>query len=159
MRARRARTSREGWDISSGSVARAAARSRFGVSEVLDRVILAAGVASAVAGAAFLARAGGYYLLPLWERPDSPLHTALQPSGDVGHPFGWIGAALMLAVSFGTDFTALPGGAQTLWRTDLRPELGWQLGGGFYASFNADVGRYAGQTSTYLQGGLGYQLW
>lgn len=68
----------------------------MGVAEVLDRVILAAGVASAVAGAAFLARAGGYYLLPLWERPDSPLHAALQPSGDVGHPFGWIGAALML---------------------------------------------------------------
>ena len=59
-------------------------------------MILAAGVASAVAGAAFLARAGGYYLLPLWERPDSPLHVALQPSGDVGHSFGWIGAALML---------------------------------------------------------------
>lgn len=59
-------------------------------------MILAAGVVSAVVGAAFLARAGGYYLLPLWERPDSPLHVALQPSGEMGHPFGWIGAALML---------------------------------------------------------------
>lgn len=72
------------------------ARQRAGVSELLDRVILAAGVVSAVVGAAFLARAGGYYVLPLWERPDSPLHGALQPSGDVGHPFGWIGASLML---------------------------------------------------------------
>ncbi len=59
-------------------------------------MILAAGVMSAVVGAAFLARAGGYYLLPLWERPDSPLHGELQPSGAMGHPFGWIGAALML---------------------------------------------------------------
>ncbi len=74
----------------------ARATARAGVSEYVDRLILAAGVVSAVAGAAFLARAGGYYLLPLWERPDSPLHRALQPSGDVGHPFGWIGAALML---------------------------------------------------------------
>ncbi len=51
---------------------------------------------SAAVGALFLAKAGRYYLLPLWERPDSPFHAALQPSGDVGHSFGWIGAGLML---------------------------------------------------------------
>jgi hypothetical protein len=53
-------------------------------------------VLSAAAGAAFLARAGGYYLLPLWDRPDSPWHKVLQPSGQIGHSFGWIGAGLML---------------------------------------------------------------
>ncbi len=66
---------------------------------------------------------------------------------------------LMLAVSVGSDFTALPGGGQVLWRTDVRPEIGWRLGGGFYASFSGDIGRYAGLTSTYFQGGVAYQLW
>jgi hypothetical protein len=53
-------------------------------------------VLSGAAGALFLARAGGYYLLPLWDRPDSPFHRALRPSGELGHSFGWIGAGLML---------------------------------------------------------------
>jgi hypothetical protein len=66
------------------------------VSLQLDRLILVAGLLSAAAGAVFLARAGGYYLLPLWDRPDSPFHRALRPSGEVGHSFGWIGAGLML---------------------------------------------------------------
>jgi hypothetical protein len=71
-------------------------RAATGVSVQLDRLILAAGVLSAAAGAVFLAREGGYYLLPLWERPDSPVHRILRPSGEVGHAFGWIGAGLML---------------------------------------------------------------
>lgn len=74
-------------------------------------------------------------------------------------PMPVVCAPLSLAVSVGADATVLPGGSQTLWRTDVRPEIGWRLGGGFYASFNADIGRYAGLTTTYLQGGLGYQLW
>ncbi len=65
-------------------------------SEVVDRFIATLGVATATVGAVFLARTGAYYTLPLWDRPDSPWHRALQPSGDVGHPFGWIGAGLML---------------------------------------------------------------
>ena len=72
------------------------AERRFGVSEAVDRLILLLGLATTGVGAAFLARAGAYYLLPLWDRPDSPWHKALQPSGDVGHSFGWIGAGLML---------------------------------------------------------------
>ena len=63
---------------------------------LLDRVILYLGLATAGVGAAFLLRAGAYYLLPLWDRPDSPWHRLLQPSGSIGHPFGWTGAALML---------------------------------------------------------------
>ena len=59
-------------------------------------MILYVGLLTAAAGAAFLARAGAYYLLPLWDRPDSPWHASLQPSGNVGHAFGWIGAGLML---------------------------------------------------------------
>jgi hypothetical protein len=85
-----------GCPISSGSRPGGAARGATGVSLQLDRLILAAGILSAAAGAAFLARAGGYYLLPLWDRPDSPLHRILRPSGEVGHSFGWIGAGLML---------------------------------------------------------------
>ena len=85
-----------GCPISSGSRSPVAARAATGLSVQLDRLILAVGVLSAAAGAAFLARAGGYYLLPLWDRPDSPFHRTLQPSGQVGHSFGWIGAGLML---------------------------------------------------------------
>ncbi len=69
---------------------------RIGVSEVVDKLILVIGLATIGVGAAFLVRAGAYYTLPLWDRPDSPWHKALQPSGDVGHSFGWIGAGLML---------------------------------------------------------------
>lgn len=69
---------------------------RFGVAELLDRTIVVVGLVTAAVGAAFLVQAGAYYRLPLWERPDSPLHEALQPSGNAGHSFGWIGAGLML---------------------------------------------------------------
>ena len=62
----------------------------------MDRLILLVGILSAAAGAVFLTRSAGYYALPLWDRPDSPLHEALRPSGSLGHPFAWIGAALML---------------------------------------------------------------
>lgn len=63
------------------------------------------------------------------------------------------------ALSFGSNVTRTPGGAVTLWRYDVRPELGWRLGGGFYASASADIGRYAGLTSTYIRAGVSYQLW
>ena len=63
------------------------------------------------------------------------------------------------ALSVGANVTSTPGGAVTLWRYDLRPELGWRLGGGLYASVSADIGRYAGLTSTYVRAGVSYQLW
>jgi hypothetical protein len=44
----------------------------------------------------FLSWTGRYYLLPLWDRPDSPLHPLLRPSGRVGHPLGWAGAAMIV---------------------------------------------------------------
>lgn len=69
---------------------------RVDASVLVDRAILVLGLATTAVGAAFLLRAGSYYLLPLWDRPDSPWHHALQPSGNVGHAFGWIGAGLML---------------------------------------------------------------
>ena len=67
------------------------------MSRQVDRLILAVGILSAGAGIAFLARTLGYYALPLWDRPDNPLHAALRPSGSLGHPFAWIGSAVMLA--------------------------------------------------------------
>jgi hypothetical protein len=56
-------------------------------------------VVAILTGAAMLGHlswAGRYYLLPLWERPDSALHPLLRPSGQVGHPFGWLGAGMIL---------------------------------------------------------------
>ena len=44
----------------------------------------------------FLSWGGRYYLLPLWERPDMPLHALLRPSGRVGHPLGWVGAGMIV---------------------------------------------------------------
>ena len=66
----------------------------------MDRLILMVGTLSAVAGVWFLTRSAGYYHLPLWERPDNPLHGALRPSGSLGHPFAWVGAGLMLSGVF-----------------------------------------------------------
>ncbi len=66
------------------------------LSQRIDRVIAAAGMLSALLGAAFLVRAGHYYLLPLWDRPDNPLNAELNPSATIGHSFGWAGAGLML---------------------------------------------------------------
>lgn len=63
---------------------------------MVDRFLVYLGLLTTGVGAVFLAQAGGYYLLPLWDRPDSPWHRALQPSGNVGHTFGWVGAGLML---------------------------------------------------------------
>ena len=67
------------------------------MSRRVDRLILTVGIVSVAAGGAFLARSAGYYTLPLWDRPDSPLHEVLRPSGRLGHPFAWLGSALMLA--------------------------------------------------------------
>ena len=44
----------------------------------------------------FVTWAGRYYLLPLWERPDSALHALLRPSGSVGHDLGWVGAGMIV---------------------------------------------------------------
>ena len=46
-----------------------------------------------------------------------------------------------------------------MWRYGVEPELGYRLGGGFYASVSGDIGKYAGLTSTYLRAGVSYQLW
>ncbi len=70
-----------------------------------------------------------------------------------------LGYAVSGALSFTGSATALPGGGQVLWRYGVRPELSYRLGGGLYASISADLGRYVGQTSVYLRGGIAYQLW
>jgi hypothetical protein len=94
---RPARTSAPECRISSGSATpAAAARARLGVARHLDRLIFVLGALSAALAAAFLFQVGRYYALPLWERPDSPLHAALRPSGSVGHPFAWVGSAVLL---------------------------------------------------------------
>jgi len=43
---------------------------------------------------AFVATRSGwdYYTVPLIDRPDSPLHEALKPTGGVGHMYGIVGA-------------------------------------------------------------------
>jgi len=63
------------------------------------------------------------------------------------------------ALTLSSNVMRTPGGLQTLWRYAVSPELGWRLGAGFYASLNADLGKYAGQTSTYFRAGVSYQLW
>jgi len=66
---------------------------------------------------------------------------------------------LSAALGFSTNVMRTPGGAQTLWRYGVQPEIGYRLGGGFYASVSGDIGQYAGLTSTYLRAGVSYQLW
>ena len=74
-------------------------------------------------------------------------------------PFVFGASPLTAALSVSSNVMRTPGGLQTLWRYAVSPELGLRLGGGFYASFNGDFGRYAGQTSSYLRAGVSYQLW
>jgi len=62
----------------------------------VDRFVVVLAVLTGVAMAGFLSWAGRYYLLPLWERPDSPLHALLRPSGSVGHLLGWVGAGMIV---------------------------------------------------------------
>ena len=62
----------------------------------VDRFVLLVGTLTAAAAVAFLSSAGHYYLLPLWERPDSPLHDALRPSGSTGHLLGIVGTAMVI---------------------------------------------------------------
>lgn len=62
----------------------------------VDHAVLVAGILTVAALITFLSQAGRYYLLPLWERPDTPLHRLLRPSGAVGHLFGYIGASLIV---------------------------------------------------------------
>ena len=67
-----------------------------GVAVWVDRAVLLVGTVTAAVAIAFLSSAGHYYLLPLWERPDSPLHGALRPSGNVGHLLGIVGTAMVV---------------------------------------------------------------
>ncbi len=48
----------------------------------------------AVAGAA-LSFGWDYYTTPLTDRPFSPLHPVLKPTGIIGHGFGVVGTAMM----------------------------------------------------------------
>ena len=66
---------------------------------------------------------------------------------------------LTAAIGFASNVIRTPGGDETLWRYGLEPEIGYRLGGGFYASLSGDIGSYAGLTSTYLRAGVSYQLW
>ncbi len=63
------------------------------------------------------------------------------------------------ALGAASNVVRTPGGAETLWRYGVQPELGYRLGGGFYFSMSGDIGQYAGLTSTYLRAGVSYQLW
>ena len=74
-------------------------------------------------------------------------------------PFLFGASPFTAALSASSNVMQTPGGAQTLWRYAVSPELGLRLGGGFYASCSADIGRYAGLTSTYVRAGVSYQLW
>ncbi len=67
-------------------------------------------------------------------------------------------ARLSGALGFQASATVTPQGAQTLWRYGVRPELSWRLGGGLFLSTSADIGRYAGRTSTFIRGGVSYQI-
>ncbi len=67
-----------------------------GASRWVDRLVIVLAVLTGAVVLAFMSRTGRYYLLPLWERPDSPLHSLLRPSGELGHPLGWAGAAMIL---------------------------------------------------------------
>lgn len=58
-------------------------------------MVLVMGIATATVLLAWLSRSGNYYLLPLWERPDSPLHHELRPSGEIGRSLGIIGMSMM----------------------------------------------------------------
>jgi len=53
------------------------------------------GILTAAAAVAFLSQFGQYYLLPLWDRPDFPLHKLLRPSGEWGHGLGIIGTTMI----------------------------------------------------------------
>jgi len=58
--------------------------------------VLLVGILTAAAALAYLSRVGQYYLLPLWERPDFPLHRLLRPSGTIGRGLGITGAAMIV---------------------------------------------------------------
>jgi hypothetical protein len=67
-------------------------------------------------------------------------------------------ARLMAAIGLTASATVLPGSSRTFWRYGVRPEISWRLGGGLFFSASADLGRYAGQSSTFLRAGVSYQL-
>jgi len=67
-------------------------------------------------------------------------------------------ASFSTALAFAASGTLLPAASRPLWRYGVRPEISWRLGGGFYLNASADVGRYVGQSSVFLQGGLAYQI-
>jgi hypothetical protein len=61
-----------------------------------DRVLTSFLVTAWIAIAFVATRAGwDYYTVTLIDRPDSPLHEALKPTGGVGHMYGIVGAAMM----------------------------------------------------------------
>ncbi len=63
-----------------------------------------------------------------------------------------------MALGAAVSMTRTPGGGMTFWRYSLRPEVSRYLGGGVFASLGGDIGRYAGQTSTWLHAGVSYRL-
>ncbi len=62
------------------------------------------------------------------------------------------------SIAFAASGTLLPATSHPLWRYGVRPEISWRLGGGFYLSTSADIGRYVGRSSVFVQGGVAYQL-
>jgi hypothetical protein len=64
-----------------------------------------------------------------------------------------------LAIGVGASMTQAAGsGGTALWRYSVRPELSKFVGGGLYLNAGADLGTYAGQSSTFVHAGLSYRL-
>ena len=74
-------------------------------------------------------------------------------------PIPLASARLTTALGLYGSGTKLPSASQPLWRYGVRPDISWRLGGGLYFSTSADIGRYAGQTSIFVQGGVSYQIY
>jgi len=66
---------------------------------------------------------------------------------------------LTTALALYASGTKLPSATRPLWRYGVRPDVSWRLGGGLYFSTSADIGRYVGQTSVFIQGGVSYQIY
>jgi hypothetical protein len=68
--------------------------------------------------------------------------------------------ALPFNASLGASasMTSSAGGAVSMWRYSLQPELSRSLGGGLFMSLGGDIGTYAGRTSTFVHAGVSYRF-
>lgn len=61
-----------------------------------------------------------------------------------------------LAIGGLYGLTRVQAGSMTIQRYSVRPDLSWRLGRGLLFNAGADIGRYGGNTTTYLHGGVSY---